>query len=137
MKRYCFVLLGLIIYATGVYAAATPITSDKPLAILIAADWCANCKLIKPKLLQAYQGFENRIEFVTLDVTDDARLQKAQQQAAKVGQPKLLMGEFATGWVNLIDRHGKSVGELKQNMTVEHMRAALQALVARPTDAGR
>ncbi|TXH03426.1 MAG: hypothetical protein E6R07_11240 [Nevskiaceae bacterium] len=129
MKRILIVLSALLL-ATGVNTASAAKT-DKPLAILIAADWCYNCKIIKPKLQQAYQGFENRIEFVTLDVTDDARLQKAQQQAAQLGQPQLLQGQFATGWVDLIDRSGKPVGELKQDMSVAQMRTALEALADR------
>lgn len=127
--KIILIALSALLLVTGVNAAAAK--ADKPLAILIAADWCYNCKIIKPKLQQAYKGFEDKISFVTLDVTDDARTQKAQQQAAQLGQPKLLQGQFATGWVDLIDRSGKPVGELKQDMSVAQMRAALEALVDR------
>ena len=132
MKRFLPVLLSLMmLLVPGLGATAENSRPNQPLAILIAADWCYNCKIIKPKLHEAYQGFEGKIDFVTLDVTDDARLAQAQKQAAKLGQPSLLLGQFATGWVDLVDRNGKKVGELRQDMSVEEMRKALQALVGK------
>jgi thiol-disulfide isomerase/thioredoxin len=105
--------------------------SSQPMAVLIAADWCGNCKVIKPKLKQAYKNFEGQMSFVSLDVTDDARFAQSQKLAVKLGVPQLLAGQVATGWVALIDRSGKRVGELRQTMSVEEMQQALQALVAR------
>lgn len=106
-----------------------PAKPAQPMAVLISADWCMNCKIIKPKLQEAYKGFEGKIRFATLDVTDDKTFIKAKQEAYALGVPKLLIGSFATGWVALYDRNGKQVGKLMQDMSVEDMRAALKALV--------
>ncbi|MGH8460645.1 MAG: TlpA family protein disulfide reductase [Stenotrophobium sp.] len=133
MKRFIPVLLSLLTLSIPSFGAgAASIRHSQPLAILIAADWCTNCKIIKPKLHDAYQGFEDKIDFVTLDVTDGARLAQAQKQADKLGQPGLLLGHFATGWVDLVDRNGKQAGELRQDMSVPQMRKTLQALLDKP-----
>lgn len=39
------------------------------MAVFIEADWCANCKVLQPKLQDAYKGFERKINLVNLDVT--------------------------------------------------------------------
>lgn len=130
MKRLLPVFFGLVaMFGSSLVWSAEPAKPAQPLAVLIAADWCLNCKIIKPKLQEAYKGFEGKIHFATLDVTDDKTFVKAKQQAYELGVPKLLVGSFATGWVALYDRNRKQVGKLMQDMSVEDMRAALAALV--------
>jgi thiol-disulfide isomerase/thioredoxin len=102
----------------------------EPMAVLISADWCMNCKIIKPKLEEAYKDFQGKINFVSLDVTDDKTFFKAKHQAFVLGVPQLLNGSISTGWVALFDRHGKQVGKLMQDMSVEDMKSSLKALVA-------
>jgi thiol-disulfide isomerase/thioredoxin len=111
-------------------SGAEPTTGKQPMAVLIAADWCMNCKIIKPKLAEAYKDFEGKINFVSLDVTDDNAFFKSKHQAFELGVPQLLNGSFSTGWVALFDRHGKQVGRLMQDMSVDDMKASLKALVA-------
>ena len=133
MKRLLPMLLGLValLSASLVWSAGTAKPAE-PMAVLISADWCMNCKIIKPKLQEAYKGFEGKINFVSLDVTDDKTFVKAQHQAVTLGVPQLLSGSFSTGWVALFDRHGKQVGKLMQDMSVADMQKALQALVSAP-----
>lgn len=131
MKRLLPIFLGLVALL-GSFAAwsAESGKPTQPMAVLISADWCLNCKIIKPKLQDAYKDFEGKIKFVSLDVTDDATFAKAQKQAVQLGVPQLLNGSISTGWVALFDRHGKQVGKLMQDMSVEDMKKSLQALVA-------
>jgi thiol-disulfide isomerase/thioredoxin len=131
MKRLLPMLLGLValLSASLTWSAGTAKPAE-PMAVLISADWCMNCKIIKPKLQEAYKGFEGKINFVSLDVTDDKAFFKAKHQALTLGVPQLLNGSFSTGWVALFDRHGKQVGRLMQDMSVADMQKALQALVA-------
>lgn len=131
MKRFLPLLLGLITMFSATLAwSAESAKSDQPMAVLISADWCMNCKIIKPKLAEAYKGFEGKINFVSLDVTDDKAFFKAKHQAFELGVPQLLNGSFSTGWVALFDRHHKQVGRLMQDMSVEDMKAALNTLAA-------
>lgn len=131
MKRLLPILLSfLALVSSSMALSAEPAKAKQPMAVLISADWCFNCKVIKPKLQEAYKPYEGKINFVSLDVTDDKTFMKAKQQAFALGVPQLLAGSVATGWVALFDRRGKKVGELKQDMTVEEIDKALKALLA-------
>ena len=130
MKRLFAIFLGLMALMNASQSwAAKPAVVAEPMAVLISADWCLNCKIIKPKLQEAYKDFQGRIKFASLDVTDDKTFLKAKQEAFALGVPQLLNGSISTGWVALFDRHGKQVGKLMQDMSVEDMKAALTALV--------
>lgn len=131
MKRLLPIFLSLVTLLSGTLAwGAEPQKVMQPMAVLISADWCMNCKIIKPKLQEAYKGFEGKINFVSLDVTDDKAFFKAKHQAFELGVPQLLNGSISTGWVALFDRHGKQVGRLMQDMSVDDMKKALQSLAA-------
>ncbi len=100
------------------------------MAVFIEADWCMNCKILEPKLRDAFKGFEAKINLVNIDVTDDKRFFESKQVVFKLGVPKLLKGSVSAGWVALIDRHGNQVGKLMQDMSVEDMKRALHNLAA-------
>lgn len=126
MTRLLLLLLALL-FATNSATAADPLPAREPLAVLIYADWCYNCKLLMPKLAQARAGLTERYRFVTLDVTDEPRKLKAKQTAIDLGFMQHYMGNHATGMIMLIDAKGAKLGEIKQDMSVEQIRAALQA----------
>lgn len=132
MKQLFALVLCLFAFAGSSAAFADgPQKVSQPMAVLISADWCMNCKIIKPKLAEAYKDFQGKINFVSLDVTDDKAFFKSKHQAFELGVPQLLNGSFSTGWVALFDQHGKQVGRLMQDMSVDDMKAALKTLVAR------
>jgi len=91
----------------------------QPMAVFIEADWCANCKILKPKLRDAFKGLEHKIDLVNIDVTDDKRFFESQQIVYRLGVPKLLKGSISVGWVALFDRRGNEVGKLMQDMSEE------------------
>lgn len=133
MKRFLPLLLGFIsLFSASLAWSAVTAKAAEPMAVLISADWCMNCKIIKPKLQEAYKGFEGKINVTSLDVTDDKAFFKSKQQAFALGVPQLLNGSVSTGWVALFDRHGKQVGKLMQDMSVADMQKALQALLSSP-----
>ncbi|WP_428313186.1 thioredoxin domain-containing protein [Hydrocarboniphaga sp.] len=101
---------------------------DKPMAVWFYADWCMNCKMLAPKLAQVQPEFEQRIEFVKLDVTNEERKAASREQSKKLGVYPLYMANKATGWIALIDTQGKQVGEIRHFMSVDEMREALNQL---------
>ncbi|WP_161554170.1 thioredoxin domain-containing protein [Stenotrophobium rhamnosiphilum] len=132
MKRLLPIFLSFVaLLSSSLALSAEPAKAAQPMAVLISADWCMNCKIIKPKLEEAYKGFEGKINFASLDVTNDKTFFKSKQQAFALGVPQLLAGSVSTGWVALFDRQGKQVGRLMQDMSVEDMQKALKALVAK------
>ena len=111
MKNW-FVLLGffaaLLITATA--AAQEPVDyktafskaqkGDKPLLVLVTAEWCPPCQIMKkttiPKLLQkkAFNGFH----FSTVDLDKQEKL--ARQLIGTRGVPQLIMYEKQDGkWI--------------------------------------
>jgi len=67
---------------------------------------------------------------VSFDVTDEKAWFKSKQEAYVLGVPKLLNGKLTVGWVALFDRNGNQIGKIVQDMSVEDMENALQALAA-------
>ena len=129
MKRLLvFVFSAMALMNSCLAWSAGPSKSKVPMAILIAADWCMNCKVIAPKLRDALKGLEQKVSFVNLDVTDDKHFFQSKQVVFHLGVPKLLQGKISVGWVALYDRHGRQVGKLMQDMSVDEMRQAIQQL---------
>ncbi|MDB5968980.1 MAG: hypothetical protein JWQ90_1430 [Hydrocarboniphaga sp.] len=122
-------LISLLVSLPGSAASA----ADKPMAVWFYADWCMNCKMIAPKIAQVQPEFEQRIDFVKLDVTNEERKAATRVQARKLGILPLYMSNQGTGWLALIDTQGKQVGELRHFMSVDEMRAALTQLAAPAT----
>lgn len=122
-------LLKLALFALlTTLTAGNASAADKPMAVWFYADWCMNCKMIAPKLAQVQPEFESRIDFVKLDVTNAERKAATRTRAEQLGIGALYMGNTATGWLALLDRQGKQVGELRHGMSVDEMRAALTQL---------
>lgn len=129
MKCLKTIIFGFAVLLNANFAwGAGPEKSAEPMAVFIAADWCANCKILAPKLHDALKSFEHKINFVNIDVTDDKRFFQSKQVVFKLGVPELLKGSVIVGWVALFDRHGNQVGKILQDMSVEEIKQALQAL---------
>lgn len=120
------VTLTLLLFLLASAAGA----ADKPMAVWFYADWCMNCKMLAPKLAQVQPEFEQRIDFIKLDVTNEERKAASREQAKKLGVYPLYMANKATGWIALIDTQGKQVGEIRHFMSIEEMRSLLAKLAA-------
>lgn len=142
MKIWIAVLLLLSgLHSTGVAAAESPAPpaqpataprklADKPLAVLIYADWCFNCKMIKPRLAALDLEYSDRILFTQLDVTNEDTKARTREKAAALGIAPLYFANRGTGVVLLVNRSFEKVGELRYTLSDAEMRAALDALVA-------
>jgi thiol-disulfide isomerase/thioredoxin len=118
--------IALLLWISLICSAAS--AADKPMAVWFYADWCMNCKMIAPKLAQVQPEFEQRIDFVKLDVTNAERKVETRLKAEKLGIAPLYMGNTATGWLALVDTQGRQVGELRHFMRIDEMRSALTKL---------
>jgi thiol-disulfide isomerase/thioredoxin len=127
MKQLKFaVVLAAVLLASLLAGSAS--AAGKPMAVWFYADWCMNCKMIAPKLAQVQPEFEQRIDFIKLDVTNEERKRATREQADKLGILPLYMSNTGTGWLALIDAQGHQVGELRHFMSVDEMRSALTRL---------
>lgn len=111
-------------------ATKPPTQAEKPLAVLIYADWCFNCKQIKPKLAALDLEYSDRVLFTNLDVTNADTKARAREKAKDLGIAPLYFANKGTGLVLLVNRKYEKVGELRYTLSDAEMRAALDALVA-------
>lgn len=131
MKRMLTMLVSLLVLLGFAQASNARLAEAKqPMAVMISAEWCGNCKVLEPKLQEASKDFKGKIRFVSFDVTDEKAWFKSKQEAYVLGVPKLLNGKLAVGWVALFDSNGQQVGKIVQDMSVDDMESALQALAA-------
>jgi thiol-disulfide isomerase/thioredoxin len=65
-----------------------PVQSQKPLLVAIHADWCPGCKNIEPSMMKLMHEYQDRVQFVMLDVTDAKSTQEAAKQAKSLGLSK-------------------------------------------------
>lgn len=114
---------------TGAWAEKTP-TQVRPMAVLFYADWCFNCKQIKPRLAELEAAYGDRIRFERLDVTSAESKVGARKHAGKLGIAPIYFANKGTGLVALIDTEHRKVGELRSTMSIEEMREALDRLLA-------
>ena len=126
-------LIALVLLFAAPLSAADPAPAPKsdtlPMVVLFYADWCYNCKLIVPKLAQAQKGLEDRLRFIKLDFTDDAKHQDSKARTKRLGLYELYLSNKATGWAALMSADGKTkLGELRIADTPEQMREKLEKL---------
>ncbi len=128
MKSFLSALLVSLGLVLAPVQAQSPDVSDKPLAVLVFAQWCFNCKQILPRLTPLKEEFGDRIHFTRLDVTNEEAKEGARATARELGISKHYFANKGTGLVMLIDRDREKVGELRYTQTDEEMREKLEAL---------
>ncbi len=132
MKKFLILtVLSLASYFPATYALDEPAAAqaDKPMAVLIYADWCFNCKMLLPRLEPLKKAYSDRIDFHRLDVTNEKRKKGAQQKARELGILKLYYANRGTGLAILVNKNHKKVGELRYTLTDEEMKEKLDALL--------
>lgn len=123
-------LLALCFMTHTAIAAPAATTADKPMAVLIYADWCYNCKMLLPRLAPLELAYADRVLFTRLNVTDEAAKARTREQAMDLGIGPLYFNNRGTGVVLLVNRQREKVGELRYTLSDTQMRAALDALAA-------
>jgi thiol-disulfide isomerase/thioredoxin len=64
--------------------AKTP-KARRPTVAIIRADWCSACQKLEPTMMELKSQYGDRIDFVMLDVTDDAKAAQSAAKARKLG----------------------------------------------------
>ncbi len=57
----------------------------KPKVIIIRADWCSACQQLEPTMMGLMQEYGNKLDFVMLDVTNEATTAQAAAKAKSIG----------------------------------------------------
>lgn len=103
IKRYaviCGVLAAVFAFmAMNVAAQDNQMMSDKmdgkmmmdkskPIVAIIRADWCPVCQKLEPTLNELQEQYKDRLNFVVLDVTNDAKIAESEKTARELGISK-------------------------------------------------
>jgi thiol-disulfide isomerase/thioredoxin len=97
MKKFATTILSIamIIGAmTGAAMATTTVKSNprvaaaaktKPRVVIIRADWCSACQKLDPTMMGLMQEYGNKLDFVMLDVSNEATTAQAAAKAKSLG----------------------------------------------------
>jgi len=97
MKKFATTVLSvaMIIGAmTGAAMATTTVKSNprvaaaaktKPRVVIIRADWCSACQKLDPTMMGLMQEYGNKLDFVMLDVSNEATTAQAAAKAKSLG----------------------------------------------------
>ncbi len=57
----------------------------KPVVAIIRANWCPACQKIEPEMMTLMREYRDRLTFVILDVTDEAKIKESEAIGGKHG----------------------------------------------------
>jgi thiol-disulfide isomerase/thioredoxin len=105
----------------------------KPVLVDVYATWCPGCKNIAPTLSQLKQDYAGKVNFVVLDVTDQAKVKETQAQAEKLGLGKFLeANKSKTSTVAIVDpATGNILTVFKNNPNKADYTKILDAAIAK------
>lgn len=123
-----------VLFAFGVVVSAQAADPAKqPMAVLFNAEWCLNCKLMRPLLEPLQAEYADRVDFIVLDYTTDEARSEGESLARERGFYPIVQANRATGWVALLHPDGSPAGRLTVAMDDAELRSALDSLVASDT----
>jgi thiol-disulfide isomerase/thioredoxin len=61
---------------------------SKPTVVIIRADWCEACQKLEPTFNELKEQYKDRLNFVVLDVTNDAKVAESAKTARELGISK-------------------------------------------------
>lgn len=121
---------GFALYANkpAASAAAAPAGDEELIAATFNSQWCASCKILKPRLLKIMPEFASEpVRFVEYDLSfgpDRARAAAAADGLSSVYE----RFSGATGYTLIIDA---DTGEIVDMLTVNHSAAAMRDTIRR------
>ena len=93
MKKFATTILSIAMIVGVMTAAAMAVTTvksnprvvaatkTKPRVVIIRADWCSACQQLEPTMMGLMQEYGNKLDFVMLDVTNEATTAQAAAKA--------------------------------------------------------
>jgi thiol-disulfide isomerase/thioredoxin len=107
--------------------ALAPKLQGKPVVVDIYASWCPACRNIAPVLSQLKQQYQNKVNFVVLDVRDRESVSASMKMANKLGLTQFFNTYKAqTSTVAIIDpATGKIIKQFRNNADIAEYQAIL------------
>ena len=116
-------------------SAAEAAASTKPFVIKLHARWCPYCMLTKDEWARVEQAYAGRVNFVVLDATNEAAIERSRLQAERLNLRQFFDDyNGATGLMVVLDGRTKEVlAEVGGNAPFEEFQAAIDMALARRT----
>ena len=123
--------LAVFVMTVGV-VHARDLAEPQKIAVYFYADWCANCKVLSPKLEEVKTEndlLKSETLFVKMDLTDKARIHQSILLAQALGIGDFLKQQgSATGYVAVLDaKSHEEVARIDSASTQEEIKAALMS----------
>lgn len=91
-------------------------TDNRPVVAIIRANWCPACQKIEPEMMGLMKEYGDRLNFVVLDVTDDAKIKESKALAKKHGLTEFFKTyKNKTSTVAIFDAKQKQVFKTDHN----------------------
>lgn len=143
LHRATLALALLALFAVGVSAqdkmdkmdkmgSMDKMSSAKTTVAIIRADWCTACQKLEPQLAELKEQYKDRINFVTLDVTNDETTKQATATARQHGLAKFFAANKKnTSTVVVLDSKNKIVFKTDHNADREAYIKAFDEAIAK------
>jgi thiol-disulfide isomerase/thioredoxin len=126
-------LVAATIFSASSFCGSLP-TENKPLVVVVYADWCPLCQKLKPVLARINEKYSGKIHFVRLDVTSKETTAKSRLQAQSLGLEQFFeQSRDKTSLVVIQDPAGHEVFRAVHDYDFQHYATVLdQQLRAAP-----
>ena len=102
----------------------------KPTAVRFFATWCGRCKILDERLEAIRPEFEDKINFVVLEMTSIKSREAAKMQAMHYGLDRVAQKYWKkTGVMVLVNRYGREQAALNYKATDEEIKEYLNKLI--------
>ena len=120
-------------------SAAEAAAPTKPFVVKLHARWCPYCMLTKDEWTRVEQAYAGRVNFVVLDATNDAAIERSRVEAERLNMRQFFDDyNGATGLMVVLDGRTKEVlAEVGGNAPFEEFQAAIDGVLARQADTPR
>ncbi len=97
MKKFATTILSIAMIIGAMTAATMAVTTvksnplvaaaakTKPRVVIIRADWCSACQKLDPTMMGLMQEYGTKLDFVMLDVSNEATTAQAAAKAKSLG----------------------------------------------------
>lgn len=113
--------------AVSAVDASTTLPQDRPLVVVVHAEWCAACRRAAPAIAWLHQEYGDRVTFVDLDVTDDDALAQAAAKASRCGLGLFFKENRGLPGVTILGRDRKEVHHFAAEYRGGPYRSAVEA----------
>jgi thiol-disulfide isomerase/thioredoxin len=90
-------------------SSAAAAVVDRPLVVVVRAEWCAACHRAAPAVAWLREEYGDRVRFLELDVTDDEAVSHSKKKASGLGLAAFFEESCGQPGVIVLGKDGRTV----------------------------